>query len=127
MAPALFVGGAALALPPLYMFGTLLGGQSSLSQIVGRLSGTLASVSLALLGLAAPAAYLSVTLRTTLGPLLLVLASIVVGTAGVAAVLRESLDAEPAPRPRAALLGWGAFALALGGRLLWSIARTRGL
>jgi hypothetical protein len=126
MAPALFVGGAALAMPPLYMFGTLLGGRSSLTEIVTRVSATLGSVAMALLGLAAPAAYLSVTLRTSLGPVLLILTAVIAGTAGILAVLREALLAESEPAPRLALVGWTFFALALGGRLLWSIARSGG-
>lgn len=124
MGPALFVGGAALATPPLYMFSALAGGRVSVKEALSRTSGALGAVATALVGLAAPAAYLSTTLRTDLAPTLLVLCCVIAGGSGVVAITRASLRTEARPEARFAALLWAAFALALGARLMIAIARN---
>lgn len=127
MAPALFVGGALLAAPPLYMFGALAGSHQSALAVLSRSTRALADVATALLGLAAPAAFLSVTLTTGTAPLLLTLCCIVAGAAGVIVVTRETLRVERREKVRAAAHLWALFALALGLRLLLEIARKGSL
>jgi hypothetical protein len=127
VAPALFVGGAALATPPLYLLGALSGGRTSVAGTLASTSRSLAAASTALLGLSAPALYLSVTMRTDTGQGVLLLASVVVGAAGIAAVLRERLQAERTDAARLAAVAWCAFALMLGARLISSLGRTAGM
>jgi hypothetical protein len=118
MAPALFVGGALLATPPLYMFKALAGSRQSALSTAQRCTRALAAVGTALLGLAAPAAYLSATLTTRSGPLLLLACCAVVGCAGIAAITGETLLSERKEGSRAATALWAVFAMLLGVRLL---------
>lgn len=122
MGPALFVGGAALATPPLYMFGALAGSRQTAQSVALRCGRSLAAVGTALLGLAAPAAYLSATLTTRSGPVLLTLSCVVIGTAGIAAITRETLDIERKESAKIAAVLWAVFALALGVRLMASLS-----
>jgi hypothetical protein len=126
MAPALFVGGALLATPPLYLFRALAGGRQSAAATAARCARTLAAVGTALLGLAAPAAYLSVTLTTRTGPLLLVVSCAAVGCAAISAITRETLQGERRDGPRAATILWTVFAVLLGLRLMIELLRKGG-
>lgn len=124
MGPALFVGGAALAAPPLYMFGALAGSRQTARATAERCGKSLAAVGTALMGLAAPAAYLSATLTTKSAPALLGLCCVALGTAGVVAVARASLQVERKEKARTAVILWSLFALALGVRLMVAIGKA---
>lgn len=126
-APVLFLGGAALAVPPLYLATALSGGRSSAAEILARVTTALHQVGLALLGLAAPAAYFSITLRTGHAAQLLLLAASVLGAAGVLGVTRATLDHERAPAAQHAATIWMGFALLLGARLLFTLRHAAGL
>lgn len=122
LSPALFVGGALLATPPLYLFSSLSGGRITAAQAAGAIVGPLSSVGTALLGLALPAAYLSITLRTSAAPLLLAATVSLAGLAGVLAVVQRAGVVEKRDGARMALMLWGLFAVLLGGRLLQALA-----
>ena len=127
MVPALFVGGAALALPPLYLSSALSGGEATPAEIAASGSRALDAVSTVLLGLAAPAVFFSVTLRSTLSLVLLGAVLLVVGSAGVLTVALDRWTRERAARALMASTLWCFFAFAVGGRLIVSLARSAGL
>ncbi len=116
MSPALFVGGALLATPPLYLASTHAGLRSSAEELVAEVASTLGDTGVALLGLAAPAAYFSVTLRTHSAWALLVAMVAVVGVSAVRALSRRTLS-----WGLAAIL-WTLFAVAVGVRLVVALA-----
>jgi hypothetical protein len=126
MAPALFVGGAVLAAPPLFLFGALAGGRLSARELAASVLRSAASVGTALLGLAAPAAFFSVTMKTRLAPELLVAVAALVGLAGVIAVARSSAEGAK-DTVRLATVGWCVFAVLLGARLMTSLGHAGGL
>ncbi len=122
MGPALFVGGAALATPPLYLFGALAGSRLPAVGAADRCGRALAAVGTALLGLAPAAAFVSTTMRTFTAPLLLVVTCAVAGGAGVAAVTTETMRSDRRPGVHLAALLWTGFALALGVRLIVALS-----
>ena len=117
MSPALFVGGALLATPPLYLASSWSGSRASAEELVASVADTLGRTGVILLGLAAPAAYFSATLRTPTAWALLLGAAVTVGAAAVRAVSARTLSDGPA-----AAWAWSAFAVALGVRLLAALA-----
>jgi hypothetical protein len=121
-APALFVGGAALAIPPLYVAHSLGGANSTPRQIVDAASVALRRVTTVLLGLAAPAAYFAVTLRDRLSIVLLAAVVLGMGVTGVALLGRSTAPVGAPPFASLARAGWYLFALALGARLMVSLA-----
>lgn len=116
MAPALFVGGALLAAPPLYLASTRAGLRSTAEALVADIAETLGDTGLALLGLAAPAAFFSVTLHTQSAWVLL---AVIVGAVGLTAV--RSLARRTLMRGVVGAL-WTVFALALGVRLVLALS-----
>lgn len=126
MAPALFVGGALLAAPPLYMFGALAGSRQRALVVAARCARSLAAVATVLLGLTAPAAFLSVTMSTQTAPMLLLLSCATLGLAGVFAITRETLTIERKDKVRTAAFLWTLFAIALGLRLLIELLKKGG-
>lgn len=126
-APALFVGGALLAAPPLYLLLALGGGRATAAQVGGALADSLRRVTTVLWGLAAPAAYFSVTLRTNKSLALLVAAAAVVGVAAVIATARRLARDEPKPGARWMAGAWCAVAVLLGLRLVSALGRANGL
>jgi hypothetical protein len=126
-APALFVGGALLAAPPLYLMVALSGGQGSPRAVFDSSVKKLAAVGIALMGLSAPAAFFSATLRTASAQLLLTAVLVCVGAVSVFAVAGERMAAEKALKPRIAGIAWSVFALALGARLMSSLAHAAGV
>ncbi|MFO0603605.1 MAG: hypothetical protein U0324_10550 [Polyangiales bacterium] len=119
MAPALFVGSALLATPPLYLVGVWSGQRLPAERVARHVADSLGGVGTVLLGLAAPAAYFSATLRTGSAWFLLAGAVVLVGVAAVRAVARNAF-----PRPSPAAVGWTLLALALGARTLLALAHT---
>lgn len=117
MSPALFVGGALLATPPLYLASSASGSPSTAEEVVAGVTDSLGRTGIVLLGLAAPAAFFSATLRTPTVLALLVGVGVVVGAVAVRAVSRQTLSHAPV-----ATWLWTAFALALGVRLLAALA-----
>lgn len=127
LAPALFLGGAALAAPTLYLATSLGGGRVSADQVGRATLSSLGSVGTLLLGLAVPAAYFSVTLHTPLAPALLVGILALAGTTGVLTTLVRALDEERSDTVRFFCTGWVVIALLMGGRLLSTLGKTAGL
>lgn len=117
MSPALFLGGALLATPPLYLASSYSGSRASAEEVVAGVSDVLGRTGIVLLGLAAPAAFFSATLRTPTAWALLLALSVAVGAAAVHSVSRRAL----AHTPAAAWL-WSVFAVALGVRLLVALS-----
>lgn len=115
--PALFLGGAALATPPLYLIGAWAGERSSAEELVSRVTSVAGAAGIVLLGLSAPAAFFSVTLRTHTAWALLMAAVITVGASSVRAVARRALT-----ELSVASLVWTVFAFAIGLRLLSALA-----
>jgi hypothetical protein len=126
-APALFVGGALLAAPPLYLLLALGGGRATAADVVEALGASLREATTVLWGLAAPAAYFSVTLRTGTSRALLVAAAAVVGLAAIVSAATRLVRAESKPEARAMTGTWCAVALLLGLRLVSSLGRANGL
>jgi len=117
MSPALFVGGALASLPPLYLASSWSGSRAPADELVSGVADVLGRTGLILLGLSAPAAFFSATLRTPSAWALLFAAAVTVGAAAVRAVsVRTLSDAT------AAAWIWSAFAVALGVRLLVALA-----
>ena len=116
MSPALFVGGALLATPPLYLASTASGSRATAEEVVAGVSDALGRTGVVLLGLAAPAAFFSATLRTPTAWALLGCAVLAVGAVAIRGVSRETL------RHPAATWLWTVFALAVGVRLLTTLA-----
>lgn len=114
--PALFVGGAALATPPLYLFCARSGARLSAEELVDHVTAVLGTTGTALLGLAAPVAFFSATLRSPSAFPLLLCASLAIGAVAVHALARRTLSHSVLN-----LALWAAFALALGGRLVAAI------
>ncbi len=117
MSPALFVGGALLALPPLYLASSWSGSRSSAEELVSGVVDVLGRTGVILLGLSAPAAFFSATLRTPSAWALLLAAVVSVGAAAVRSVSVRALS-----EGLAAAWIWSAFAVALGVRLLVALA-----
>lgn len=117
MAPALFVGSALLATPPLYLFGVWSGQRVPAERVARHVGEALGGAGVVLLGLSAPAAYFSATLRTGSAWVLLVGAVVLVGVVAVRAVARKTF-----PSPTFASTGWTLLALALGARTLLALA-----
>ena len=117
MSPALFLGGALLATPPLYLASSYSGSRASAEEVVAAVADVLGRTGVVLLGLAAPAAFFSATLRTPTAWALLVALVVAVGATAVRAVSRRTLT-----HAAAAAWLWSAFALALGVRLLLALA-----
>ncbi len=126
-APALVVGGAALALPPLYLATALGGGQSAPGEVAASAAGALSRVTTVLLGLAAPTLFFSVTLQSLLGTALLVTVLVTVGTLGVVLVARDALSRETGGGARLGIAAWSVFALALGARLMATVGGAAGV
>lgn len=126
-APALFVGGALLAMPPQYLFTALAGGRTTPGEVLTGTSRVLAGVATVLLGLAAPAAFFSATLHTNTGLGLLVAVVVSLGTLGVVALTGSRLANEESFGARCAAFAWCLFALALGGRLMSALAHFAGI
>ncbi len=116
MSPALFVGGALLATPPLYLAGTWSSARAPAEELVSHVASVVGAAGVVLLGLAAPAAYFSATLRTPSAWALLVVTAVVVGATAVRALARRTLSHGTA----AAL--WTLFAFALGVRLVLALS-----
>jgi hypothetical protein len=127
LAPALFLGGAALAAPTLYLATSLGGGQVSAEHIARSTLSSLGTVGTLLLGFAIPAAFFSVTLHTASAPALLVAVLVLTGTTGVLTTLVRTLAKERSDSVRFLCAGWVAVALLLGGRLLSTLGHTAGL
>jgi len=127
LAPALFLGGAVLAAPTLYLATSLGGGRVSADHVGRATLSSLGTVGTLLLGLAVPAAYFSVTLHTTLAPALLVVILALAGTTGVLTTLVRTLDRERSDTVRFFCTGWVVVALLMGGRLLSTLGKTAGL
>ena len=126
MAPALFVGGALLAAPPLYLMTSIAGGKLTAGDVLRNSVDALSRVSMVLLGLAAPAAFFSVTLGTWVAPALLLAVVGLMGAAGVLTVLTQALRTETEDRVRLAGLAWTGFAMLVGARLMGAIAAAAG-
>lgn len=127
LAPALFLGGAALAAPTLYL-ATSIGGARVSADHVGRSTlSSLGTVGTLLLGLAVPAAYFSVTLRTGIAPALLVSVLALAGTTGVLTTLVRTLADEKSDTVRLVCTGWVVVALLMGARLLATLGTTAGI
>jgi hypothetical protein len=118
MSPALFVGGALLAAPPLYLAASYSGSRASAEEVIAEVADVLGRAGVVLLGLAAPAAFFSATLRTPTAWVLLVGLAVAVGSVAVRAVARRTLS-----HAAAASWLWTFFALALGVRLVLALAR----
>lgn len=127
LAPALFLGGAALAAPTLYLATSVGGGQVSAEQVARATLSSLGTVGTLLLGFALPAAYFSVTLKTALAPALLVTVLAAAGMAGVLTTLVRTLQTEKSDRVRLFATAWVVVAVLMGGRLLSTLGRTAGL
>jgi len=126
LAPLLFFGGAALALPPMVLCGTWSGSRATLAELGRHTAGTLGALGRALLGLALPAAFLSATVRTRAGLGVLVAT---LSVAGLAAVLRQARAlraAEDAPHAWLAIAAWGTLSLGIGARLMFLLSRNLG-
>lgn len=121
IAPLLFAGGAALSTPPLYLASTCAGSRASAESVVSDVASVLGDAGVVLLGLAAPAAFFSATLRTSNGWALLMAAVVAVGATAVRAVARRAFS-DDAPRAGAASLLWTGFAFALGLRLIVALS-----
>ncbi len=80
-----------------------------------------------LLGLAAPAAFFSVTLRTSKASLLLVAIVAVLGGVGVLTTLTRALASESSDRVRIAATVWMALAVLIGARLMGTLGHTVGI
>ncbi len=119
--PALFAGGAMLATPPLYIVTALSGGRTSPAAIAASTTRALAGAATVLLGLAAPVAFFSVTLKTQLALPLLIAATVVVGAIAVIVAGRSSVAQQPSGSIAATVI-WCAFAMTLGARLIGSLA-----
>ncbi len=126
MGPALFAGGALLAMPPQYLFTALAGGRTTPADVLTGSSRVLAAVGVALLGLAAPAAFFSATLRTFTGAALLVLTVVSLGVVGIASLAWARLRVEDGFAARCGAVAWFVFALALGGRLMIALGHHAG-
>jgi hypothetical protein len=118
MSPALFVGGALLATPPLYLAASYTGSRAPADAVLAQVADVLGRTGVVLLGLAAPAAFFSATLRTHTAWALLAGLAVVVGAASARAVSRRTLSHAPV-----ATWLWSAFAAALGVRLLLALAQ----
>jgi hypothetical protein len=127
MAPALVVGGAVLAAPPLYLFASLAGGRIPAGRLVTSTSRALGSVAAALVGLAAPAAYFSSTLHASFARPMLVLTLVIVGAGGVFAVAHHANPGGGTERLKIATAVWCVFALALGVRLIDVVGKAGGV
>jgi hypothetical protein len=119
MAPALFVGSALLATPPLYLIGVWSGQRVPAERVAQNVASALGAAGLVLLGLAAPAAFFSATLHTTSAWVLLLGAVIAVGVTAVRVVARKTFAL-----PSVAATGWTLLALALGARTLFALSHT---
>jgi hypothetical protein len=116
MAPCLFVGGALLAVPPLYLASTWAASERSAEEVLGDVSAVLHKAGVMLLGLAAPAAFFSATLRTHTAWALLCVSCVSVGAASVVALSRRTFKT---PSMQSVL--WILFAYAIGIRLLLTL------
>lgn len=116
MSPALFLGGALLVTPPLYLASMYATERTSAERLLGAVSSVLGAVGVALLGLAAPAAFFSATLRTPSAVVLLAGVALAVGFVGVRAVSQRVFV-----ELSAAAALWNVFALAIGLRLSVSL------
>ena len=117
MGPALFVGSALLATPPLYLASAYAGARATAEEIVAEVSSVLGDTGVVLLGLSAPAAFFSATLHTGSAWGLLFVTVVSVGFTAVRAVSKRAL----AQHLAAASL-WTLFALALGVRLALALS-----
>lgn len=126
-APALFAGGATLATPPLYLATALGGGRLSAHELAASAARSLAAASTVLLGLAAPAAFFSATLRTSSAAPLVVSVAAVVGAGGVLALAHHATVRATRAPAVAATLAWAGFAVLLGVRLIGTVGRASGL
>lgn len=118
MAPVLFAGSCLLATPPLYLASTWSNADTSAERLLADVASVLGRAGLVLLGLAAPAAFFSATLRTRSAWALLVVVVLAVGITAVRAVARRTLDG----RGPTVVIGWTALAVALGARMLFALA-----
>jgi hypothetical protein len=116
MAPVLFAGGALLATPPLYLAVTHVGAQTPAERVFRDVARVLGETGTVLLGLAAPAAYFSATLRTATAYGLLAATLAVVGFVAVRVVARRFFA-----HTTGASLAWTVLAVALGLRLMTTL------
>jgi hypothetical protein len=125
-AAALFAGGAVLAAPPLYLASSLGGGRVTVTALAAAATRSLAATSAVLLGLAAPAAFFSATMRTPSAlPLALTVAALV-GAGGVLS-LAHRVTRDGDGRGVVPTLLWTAFALLLGVRLIGALGHASGM
>ena len=123
LSPTLFVGGALLALPPLYLLAALFRSRISAGAVVERVTAALSGVSLVLFGLAAPAALFSATLKTAAGQMLACGTVGLVGAVGIAAAAVATSQHDLDDRGKLVAGIWAIFALVLGLRLMISLGR----
>lgn len=122
MAPVVFVGGAALATPPLYLAGVFAEARISAEEVVARVTEALGNAGIVLMGLAAPVAFFSATLRAEGGLTRLACLVALVGAVCVRTVARKALP--DTPRASLAASAWTVFALCLGARLLHELSQA---
>lgn len=126
LSPALFGGGALLALPPLYLCASWADTGISLSTLVAHTAKTFGALGRALLGLAVPAAFLSATIRTSAG---LGVLWVVLAVSGLAAVLRQASllrTGKQSEQLWLAVCVWGMLSLGIGARLMFLLSRHLG-
>ncbi|MEI8258165.1 MAG: hypothetical protein WCJ30_21010, partial [Deltaproteobacteria bacterium] len=101
-------------------------GRTTPGDVLTDSSRVLAAVGTALLGLAAPAAFFSATLRTATGAVLLVIAVVSLGLVGISALASARLRVEDGYAARSGTVAWFVFAVALGARLMIALGRQAG-
>lgn len=117
-APALFLGSAALALPPLCLAVSASPRPPSIASVVRATGETLGLLGVALAGLAAPAAFFSVTMHTRHAPALLVVAVIVAGGVALRSLSKRVFVDTPSTLSWSLATGWNVLAVVLGLRTL---------
>lgn len=126
LGPTLFVGGALLSAPPLYLIAALGGRGLAASRLAEGHARALGAVGSVLLGLSVPAAFFSTTLHTTLATPLLIAACAAAGAGGVIAVAHHASRSGSKTGALATVL-WCALAFALGARLIATLGRGAGM
>lgn len=124
---ALFAGGALLASPPLYLASSLGGGRLTATTLAAAATRSLSASSTVLLGLAAPAAFFSATMRTPSALPLAITVAAVVGAGGVLSLAHRVTSRAEGGRTIIPTLLWTAFALLLGVRLVGALGHASGI
>jgi hypothetical protein len=115
--PAIFLGVAAVMAPALYIAVSLAGGGAGARDVAEAVLGGLRSAGLTLLGLALPAAFLTVTLGSPRGALVLG-ALVVAGAAFIGMrATRRTLSGDWSMSLATIFWTWGLVAAGIGGRL----------